>query len=45
MLDIADLARPSTRTVLLDLGFDIHLEMPISQAADYAEKRVKMLER
>jgi hypothetical protein len=42
---VADQIRPDTRRVIIDLGFDLHLEMPLKEAREYAEARVRMLEK
>lgn len=38
-------ASPSTATVTLDLGLDIHLPLSNTEARDYAAKRVEVLKK
>ncbi|ORX38248.1 Prefoldin subunit-domain-containing protein [Kockovaella imperatae] len=40
-----DVIVPDTSQMTLDLGLDIHLQMPVDEAGEYAAKRVTMLQK
>lgn len=42
---LTDTRRPDASRITLDLGLDVHLEMPLPEAIEYAESRAKVLQK